>query len=111
MIDGRSATAPGWGVVRHAGSRLLADYRQRHLQDRVLGDADSNVASGTAPEPDSGGASPVPIVRGQPADGEMGEDLGDLLDRQRAPGEQLVEGLEAAEHPRDVERPRWRDVG
>jgi hypothetical protein len=65
----------------------------------LLGDADSNVASGTAPEPDSGGSSPVPIVRGQPADGEVGEDLGDLLERQRAPGEQLVEGLEAAEHP------------
>jgi hypothetical protein len=50
-------------------------------------------------------------MRGQPADGEVYEDCAGLLDRQRAPGEQLVEGLEAAEHPQDVERPWWRDVG
>src|SRR4051794_21755535 len=77
----------------------------------LLGDADSNVASGTAPEPGSCGSSPVAMLRGQPADGEVGEDLGDLIDRQPAPREQLVEGLEAAEHPQDVERPRRRDVG
>src|SRR3954447_13697998 len=77
----------------------------------LLGDADSSVASGTAPEPGSCGSSPVAMLRGQPADGEVGEDLGDLIDRQPAPREQLVEGLEAAEHPQDVERPRRRDVG